>query len=712
MKEEKRESLTPVTEQYRRASLVWSVYEDYKTRGHTSWCRQGRRNEQMYWGAGLQWTDEEKAILASEGRPYYEFNEIAPAIDSALAQQLGNKMDITFLPAGGNSDAVIAKALNKTMKHIAHMNQLHQVEHNVFANGIIMGRGFAELGLSFEKSQRGHIFVRSTDPLDVMIDPDAKSLDPDTWKRVLIKRWWTADEIEAAYGPEKRREVEQREQAESDFGVSDDGVIPNRLGGETAHFDQTWNDDVGIKRYRIIDMQESEWKMTQVAIFDDDDIRIIEGISKEKIKQLEAAGAVITKRMQRRIRWTVATNNVVLHDNYSPLPFFSVVMFAGYFRSGLTKGMVDNAIDPQQAYNKGMSQYLHTINTTANSGWKIKKNSLTDLDKERLKTQGSRAGFILEFEGDYEPRKIEQNQIPSGLAEWINRSRAAIRDATIPEAARGIQSNEVSGVAIQARQFAAQQQLVVPLNNLSYFRALLGKRLLKMIQMFMTGPRILRVTEMDPSTGQDVQEEIAINQIQEDGSILNDLTIGEYDVVISETPMKSTLDTTEFSQMTELLSLGLQIPPWFVILKSNISNRVEIAEAMRTAVEGAKNQPDPMMEQQLKLMEGQLAKQIAETEKLKAQAVEIKTKAVYAGIQTGGAIAMNSEIADIADQVLVRSGFEERQGEEVFNGVPQDTAPDNYQYVDDGIGGATQNSPMSPNPPQGANTGVETMALD
>jgi hypothetical protein len=79
-------------------------------------------------------------------------------------------------------------------------------------------------------------------------------------------------------------------------------------------------------------------------------------------------GLHIIKKLVRRIRWTVTADNVVLHDDWSPYKHFTIVPYFPYFRRGVTIGLVENLIDPQELLNKSESQNLHIVNTTANSG--------------------------------------------------------------------------------------------------------------------------------------------------------------------------------------------------------------------------------------------------------------------------------------------------------------------------------------------------------
>ena len=102
------------------------------------------------------------------------------------------------------------------------------------------------------------------------------------------------------------------------------------------------------------------------------------------------------QKLVQRIRWTVVADNVVLHDDWSPYKHFTVVPYFPYCRRGRTVGLVENLIGPQELLNKVSSQELHVVNTTANSGWKVKRNALQKMSVAELEQRGAQTGLVLE----------------------------------------------------------------------------------------------------------------------------------------------------------------------------------------------------------------------------------------------------------------------------------------------------------------------------
>jgi hypothetical protein len=69
------------------------------------------------------------------------------------------------------------------------------------------------------------------------------------------------------------------------------------------------------------------------------------------------------------------------------------------------------------------------------------------------------------------------------------------------------------------------------------------------------------------------------------GQILNDLTLGEYDIIVSNTPARETLEDSQFEQAVSLRELGVNIPDETLIENSRLNRRGDIIKQMREAAE-------------------------------------------------------------------------------------------------------------------------------
>ena len=680
----------------------WQRYQYGKDRGHLDYLPHAARCEDMYLGGGRQWPAEVRAELERAHRPVIEFNQIKPSVNSAIGYQIQNRMDIAFKPRGGEADLAKATILSKVAMQVADLSNLHWHETQVFSDGVIQQRGYFDVRMCFDNNIKGEIVVGTLDPLDVIPDPDAKSYDPDNWGDVIITRWLTLDEIEQLFGKAARVKAQDSNDGGRDFGDMDDEVQRNKFASRdgTAVFDALARKEDGLERYRVIDRQRFVHEMTMCMVWPGTGDIVVEAtMAPDSIADALANGAVRAKRMRRRVKWTVTTFTATLHDTYSPYEHFTVVPYFAYFRRGKTVGMVDDAIGPQEALNKAVSQYVHVVNTAANSGWIVEADSLANMTLQELQREGARTGLVVEFKkGTTAPTKIQPNQIPTGVDRIIDRADKALKDVTVPEAMRGQQGPETSGVAIQSKQFAAQQQLAVPLDNLAYTRQLLATRILKLIQRYYDSPRVFRITETDPMTGKPTEQRLEINQFDpRTGAYLNDVTIGTYDVVITEQPMQVTFENSQFQQALEMRKAGVAIPDATVIRYSNLADKHEILGSMQ----GQQQPPaDPTLEARARLID-------AQARKTDAQATDVKVKTQYSSVQTAQVIAQTPATASLADGLLKSAGYVDQDAAPI---VPE--APAGLPSVD-----LPQNTdPLTPanpaSPAVGARDGIETLAAD
>jgi hypothetical protein len=653
----------PVTyENSKEAERNWQRYQYAKRRGHTYYVNAAARCEGFYLGGGLQWTAVDRQRLRDTGdRPAYEFNEIMPGVNGAVGYQIHNRLDISFLPRGGMADSNMASIRSKVAMQILDHNKFHWKETQVFSDGLIEQRGYFDIRMGFDSNVFGDAEIRTLDPRDVIPDPDAKSYEPEDWYDVTITRWYNIDEIEEFYGKEARNKVQFYLDNEGDWGETDDDGPRNKFGDEGPSV-QTWDiflDDVDARKFRILDRQRWKYELVKVAIYPTGDVKPIGEATPEQVQEYVAQGAVISKRMQRNIQWTVTTRFATLHDEISPYDRFTVIPYFCYFRRGKTRGMVDNAIGPQEVLNKSVSQFVHILNTSANSGWIIEENSLVGMSTEDVEDQGSKTGLVLVYkQGSKEPKKIEPNKVPSGLDRLIDHAHVAIKQATIPDEMKGMEKQELSGIAIQTKQFAAQNQLAIPLDNLARTRHMVADFLDYLISNFYDNARQFRITETDPHTGKEVTANYNVNQYNRAKRVWeNDLTEGDYDVVVSEQPMQITFENSQFEQAMELKKAGVNIPDNIIIKHSNLADKSDILDQMQ-------NQGPPPMspldQAKASLAQAQSAVATAQADKVQAEASNVRVTAQFGTVQAAQVIAQLPAVAPLADELARSAGIKDQ----------------------------------------------------
>lgn len=610
----------------------WARYERARDNGHLDYVDMALRCDEYY--QGDQWDPDDEAALESEGRPALTINTILPTVNTILGEQSTRRADIQFKPRRGG-DEEVAHTLTKLYMQISDNNKLDWVEQQVFSDGLIMdGRGFFDVRMDFSDHVEGEIRITAKDPLDILIDPDAKDADPKTWNEVFESKWMTLDEIEELYGKDK---------AERLLFVAENGMSfgPDSVEYQETRFGDTeTNDDYfgagvpgddeyrNVKALRVVERQHK--KLSRAFFFVDPDTgdqrQAPDDWSEAKNKKFaKQYKLTLISKVIRKIRWTVTCDKVVLHDDWSPYNQFTIIPFFCYFRRGRPFGVVRNLLSPQEQLNKIASQELHIVNTTANSGWMVESGSLVGMTADDLEEHGAETGLVLEYaRGTNPPSKIQPNQIPTGLDRIAMKAAANIKTISgVNDSMLGTDSAEVSGIAIQAKQNRGAIMIQVPLDNLRKARQYLAESILNLIQTFYTEQRVIQVTnEADPLKP---REPMVINEQTPEGQIINDLTLGEYDVIVATAPARDSFDEVQFAEALSLRQAGVVVPDDAIIEYSHLARKGELAKRIRqmTGQEPPTPEQAEAMEQQQQIQMAQIQLEIA---KLEAEVKHIQSE--------------------------------------------------------------------------------------
>lgn len=586
---------------------------------HRKWAETGKVCQDFF--EGRQWTDEQIAQLKKDARPILVLNKIAPLIRLVSGYQRNNRTDINYLPTNdmtASEDA--ADVLGQVTKSVSNLNRLPYRDSEVFYDGIITGRGWWDYRLNFEKNDFGDIKITVSDPFSTYVDPDASTYDlNETANYICESRWTSVEEVEFNYGQAVATELRNRDNGGysqfwgSRFGGMGEEVSPIRNFGMVANeYGLSANDlyytdfvDTYQKRLRLIDMQYyiTEWARHFIDLETGDSTAIPERWDDEKIKkcllyaeQLKQK-VVVDWRKHKRVRWTVLCGDVIVHDGWSPYQKFTKIPFFPYFRRGVTQGLVQDLLDPQRELNKRRMSTTEILTRNANSGWMYNQDSLDPKQKALLKQHGSRPGINIEWKGQHQPTRIEPGGYPVGHDKLEEKSRNDMLEISgINESALGELDRVQSGRAMEARQRQTVIALQPYLDNFSQSKVIQGEKTLELVQSHYTEHRVIRIvgedgkmamTEinklMNPQPGQ-----MPATGMQE---ILNDVTVGKYEVQINEVPMSATFENAQFEEALDVLQkLGpigqelLQAKPDLLISMSSLPRKEEWIAALQQAV--------------------------------------------------------------------------------------------------------------------------------
>lgn len=621
------------------AASQWERYTYARDTGHLDYIMKAERCDAFF--QGCQWDPAVLAELREQRRPGLTINKVLGTLSSIMGEQIDLRTEIAYRARYG-APSGNADTLTKLFRYIGDQSQLNWVRSELFADGAITSRGFLDIRLDYSRSVTGDVVISNVNPKNVIPDPDAYEYDPDKWNDVMVTKWLSCDDIETMYNKADADLLRKRSEGSWAYGYDSMEEFRDRFGGRAPQLLASDDSKTVARVMRIVDRQYN--RLGKIRYFVNlkigDRVRIPDAWDRERIAAtLDAAQGkmVVDEMVGKRIRWTVTCDDVVLKDDWSPYKHFTIVPYFPYFRYGKSIGLVENLLDPQELLNKTTSQELHVVNTMANSGWKIKQNAIKNMTADELEMYGSKSGLVLEIDGDPEKDavKIQPNQIPQGLDRLSVKGENYIKTVSMRgDAQLGMARADASADQINANKQSSDVGLRKPMDNLERTDFIVARNVLDLVQEFYTDPRIMSITH-NQLTGE--QREITINWPDPaTGELMNDVTMGTYDITVVSQPVKQTLEQTQFDQAVMMREkLGIPIPDSFIIENSNLINKTGLTKALADQA----NTPEAQTAKQVKILGGQL--QVSE---LKSKVSKEESDALLKRAKAAHAIAQTQEI--------------------------------------------------------------------
>jgi hypothetical protein len=604
------------------------AYELCRDYGHSSFLNMAEQCDSYV--RGEQWTEDASAEMKRRRKPLLTINKVLPVYAVLLGEEINRRGDVSFRPAAGGSQATAA-SLDKLWLHFSQTNNLTWKEALSFTDGVVRSRGFLDLRVDFDSATRGEPVLNYLNSKDVLLYPDDTGYDPDGWSGVILTKWMTASTIHElygvpledvdVYGAPGSTQADYVDWKRDSFGNQHSGI--NTLPRDKA---------AKYKMLRVIERQDFEYVSSEVFIDPTTgEVRLVpESWDRERISEtINQFGYQVSKKRMRKIRWTVSAGDLALHNKMSPYRHLTVVPYFPFLIGGKPLGVIQHLISPQDLLNKTLSQELHIVAGIANSGWKVKKNSLSNMSVAQLERRGGEDGIVIEVTsnlGDVE--KLQPNTVPTGMDRLSYKAGEFMQQISlVSESMQGLDRADVSGDAIQMKAERGSLSLSPIYTSLDETRRILARNWLDLVQQYVTEERMYHITGKDKGAQ---TEQLAVNQPQEDGSFLNDLTVGEYGIVITDVKSRDAYDLEQFGYLIDMIRQGAPVP-WSAAVKNLgfLENKDELVEQMKQR-EGL-NPPGEQEKRRAELEERTMAAQAADKEASaavkQAQAQKVVTEA-------------------------------------------------------------------------------------
>ena len=482
--------------------------------------------DDLKFSSGDQWPVEVQNSRNLEARPCLTINKLAGFIRQVCNQQRQARPRMKAHSMNSAANAKVADILTGIFRHIEVNSDAEAAYDTAFEMAVRMGWGYWRVVTDYvrEDSFDQEIYIQPIDnPFTVYFDPNSVLPDGSDAECCLITK------------------VMSKKQFHAEYPRANDGGNFNARGTGDADPDWVMKEDI-----RVAEWWYTERKKTKLLLLSDGTQVYKEDAPDAEI--LMAAGIeVVAERdtMRKSIKWAKLTGMEILEEStwagkYIPIvPVYGQQLVVDDKR--MKYGLVRQAKDPQRMYNYWRTSLTESVAMAPKAKWLLAEGQDEGHENEWAQANIKATPVLRYKQKDIEgqpapqPSRIQPEAPPAAImvaAESINTDLQTVVGIFDPN--QFAQGNQ-SGKAIRG------QQMQIDLTNYHYFDNMTrsmkhtGRIILDLIPKIYDKERVMRIIGYD-----NTPEMVTINQrvVDDMGAekIVNDVTVGEYDVYMDTGP--------------------------------------------------------------------------------------------------------------------------------------------------------------------------------
>ena len=480
--------------------------------------------EDLKFGGGDQWPVELQNSRNLESRPVITVNKVDNYCRQVCNQQRQQRPRIKVHAMNTHDDMVDAQTIQGIVRHIENNSNADHAYDNAFEYAVRMGWGYFRVRTDYvsEDSFEQEIFIDPIDnPFTVYFDPNSVAPDGSDADRCLITTMMPKKEFSKLY---------------PDASV-DGGTSFTQRGTGDSQSEWITKEDIRLAEYFYTVREKA-------TLYQLSDGSSTFAEDKDMFARLAAAGIeVVDQRSsyKKTIKYCKLTAIDIIEEGtwagkYIPIiPVYGRHIVIGDKRKKF--GMIRYAKDPQRMYNFWQTSITEGVALAPKAKWLLAEGQ--DEGHENDWAQANIKSFpVLRYkQTDIEgrPAPVPQRLQPEPPQAGVMAAAAGVDDDI--KAIMGVfdpaqlgQGN-ISGKALNG------QQQQVDLTNYDYYDNLTrsishcGTIILDLLPKIYDTERVMRIIGDDGKP-----ELLTVNQRDSVGRVLNDMTVGQYDVVMDTGP--------------------------------------------------------------------------------------------------------------------------------------------------------------------------------
>jgi len=534
---------------------------------------------------GDQWTAGEIKDLTDRGQAPTVNNQIKVFLDYLLGMTLKTKTNTRFRGRNVPENSDQGHLLSELYLYTNQLNKFKYQENDRNEDAACSGFGVQKMLPTYNSQlQQPDIKVSNPDCLNIYPDPYANEYDWSDATFVAEAPWMDLKELQALYPRHKT----QLEGMYNNYTDQSDPSVDVAKGNVYI--------DPNSKRIRPVEIWWVEPK-TKLTILRQNAPSIdVSKLSTSKIKQLiKQTYGCLTRETTKEIHMAVFVDFLLLEHRKNPFKIDSlpyVPQFARKKKDGQPLSFVSLIIPLQDAINKRESKALYNLSNNQ----AIYEDGAVANPEEEARNRQRPDGAIVLNRGALKEKQyqiIKNTDLAITQMNFHNQNLADIRRVSgINPDALGEKSSVRSGVGIAKKQNASQTVIIKFLENITRTKENLARLWLKYVQVFFSSQMTFYITGDINNGFKSTSRTINIPNYQ-NGTVSNNITTGDYDVVIEEMKNTSAMHQANVELLAQVIpQIAALGPGWGKILISfmDLPGKEQILEQF-----DALTQPRPEM---------------------------------------------------------------------------------------------------------------------
>lgn len=501
--------------------------------------------DDVKFAAGDQWPVEIQNSRNLEARPCLTINKVDAYCRQITNQQRQQRPRMRAEGMNNETDAKLAKLVTGICRHVEVNSNADHAYDTAYDFAVRMGWGYWRVTTDYVRpdSFEQEIYIKPIDnPFTVYFDPNSQAPDGSDAEKCLITV------------------VLSKETFRKMYPGHDDGGSFSARGTGDSNSDWVTKHDIRIAEYFYTKIE------SKYLVLLSDGITAYED-ELPSAEAMEAAGVYEVSRrktFKKSIKWCKVTAMEVLEEGTWAGKYIPVVPTYGQQCIVDNKrkrfGLVRMAKDPQRMYNFWQTSMTESVALAPRAKWIMAEGQDEGHETEWANANNTSYAYLrykqTDTNGQAAPPPIRQapEQPPAAIMAAAQSITSDLQSVVGIFDPNQLPQGNISGKALNGQMSQMDMTNFHYYDNLTRSIAHTGRIILDLIPKIYSGERVMRIvgddgkpelTTINQRTGQTDENGIEI--------LLNDVTVGEYDIVMDTGPGYNTKRQEAVDSMMQLL---------------------------------------------------------------------------------------------------------------------------------------------------------------